>query len=190
MMRSVVKVTRFCFPVLTTRTEESKMARTWNVKNTTTYTYENLDGSRYTLHAGKDGVTKKLIKFLRADDNDVLLQDRYQQENTCYDYQHATERADDSDYDNDAVSPLEQIPDTRADIMQILYPEAEHNELILRLREAVEELTDNQRDLIHDLYGLGKSLAEVAREQNVTRGAIQDRERKILARLRKMVKFG
>ena len=55
------------------------MARTWNVKNTTTYTYENLDGTRYTLHAGKDGVTKKLIKFLKASDNEIELQERYQE---------------------------------------------------------------------------------------------------------------
>ena len=165
------------------------MARSWNVKNTTTYTYENLDGTRYTLHAGKDGVTKKLIKFLRAEDNDVLVQDRYQQENTCYDFQHAAERADNSDYDNDAVSPLEQIPDTRADIMQILYPEAEHNELILRLRAAMEELTDSQRDLIHDLYGLGKSLAEVGREQGVNRAAILYRRNRILRQLAKFLKF-
>ena len=166
------------------------MARSWNVKNTTTYTYENLDGTRYTLHAGKDGVTKKLIKFLRAEDNDVLVQDRYQQENTCYDFQHAAERADNSDYDNDAVSPLEQIPDTRADIMQILYPEAEHNELILRLREAVEELTDSERELINALYYQCKGATEIAREYNLTEGAIRKRRNKILNQLREMVKFG
>ena len=165
------------------------MARSWNVKNTTTYTYENLDGTRYTLHAGKDGVTKKLIKFLKASDNEIELQERYQEENTDYSFLNAMIGADSSpDCDEDNL--LEQIPDTRADIMQILYPEAEHNELILRLRAAMEELTDSQRELINALYYQCKGVSEIAREQGVTHWAIMDRRNKILRHLAKLVKIG
>ena len=74
--------------------------------------------------------------------------------------------------------------------MQILYPEAEHNELILRLREAVDELTDSERELINALYYQCKGATEIAREYNLTEGAIRKRRNKILNQLREMVKFG
>jgi len=51
----------------------------------------------------------------------------------------------------------------------------------------MELLTEGQRDLIYELYGFCKSMADVAREQDVTYEAIQNRRSKIFRRLKKLI---
>ena len=72
--------------------------------------------------------------------------------------------------------------------MSILFPDEEITiNMIEKLRSAITYLTDQQKDLVNALYHAKKTVSEIAREQGVTPGAIQDRRRKIFARLKKIL---
>ena len=163
------------------------MAKKWNPKDTTSYTYESVDGSKRTIRVGEDGVTEEMILFLKASDNRMSLQDRYQEKHTSYDFRNAMDRFYCSP-DPDVLCPLDQIPDPAADITRILFPEeTDDPQMIEKLCVAIEKLTMEQKELVDALYHTRKKIMEIAREQNVTSGAIQNRRRKILARLRKIL---
>ena len=154
-------------------------------KNPTEYTYESVDGTRTTLQIGKDGVTKKWLTFLMTEDAALLEQEDYWRKHLDYGYQNAQTYYE-YDPDDEAEHPLDQIPDPGADIFRILFPETpENHPLLTRVEAAMEQLTDEQRDLIYELFGLGRTIAEVAREQHVTGPAIRNRRTKILNRIQK-----
>ena len=52
----------------------------------TTYTYESADGSKSTIQAGTDGVTRKWISFLTSDDACILERTDYQRKHEDYWY--------------------------------------------------------------------------------------------------------
>lgn len=156
-------------------------------QNPTSYTYESVDGSTSTIEVGKDGVTKEMIVLLQQDDNRCYLQDLYQMRHESYKFQNAMAKYCRSG-DENAENPFYQIEDPAADISRILFPEeADDPEMLERLCKAIEQLTDNQKDMIHELYGLRKPHVEIAREQNVTPVAIRNRRDKILKRLAKLL---
>ena len=156
-------------------------------KNDTTYTYVSADGTRCTLHAGQDGVTEEMIRFLAESDREQELQERYQAEHTDYRYRNAVRRFEQLP-NEDADHPLERIADPDADILKILFPEEADDPILLqRLETAVEQLTDSQRELIQELFGLQRSIVDIAREAGVTEGAIRNRRSKILCRLKKLM---
>ena len=156
-------------------------------KNFTTYTYVSADGTRCTLHAGQDGVTEEMIRFLAENDHEQELQERYQAEHTDYRYRNAVQRFEQIP-NEDADHPLERIADPNADILKILFPEeADDSVALQKLETAMEQLTDRQRELIQVLFGMQKSLVDYAREEGVTEGAIRNRRGKILRRIRKLM---
>ena len=166
------------------------MKTTKSTKKPVTYTYQSADGSTFTLEAGKDGVTKKLIQFLEESDRKADLDERYEAEQLDWKFRNAQITYEEQG-DLLEDSPLERIADPDADIAAILFPEAEEDSLPLaRLEEAIEQLTESQKDLVHELYGLRKSMSEVAREQGVSLTAIQNRRGKILRQLGKLAKIG
>ena len=72
--------------------------------------------------------------------------------------------------------------------MGILFPDrAEDSLLLQKLEKAMEKLTEGQQDLIYELYGFCKNMADIAREQDVTLTAIQNRRNKIFRRLKKLI---
>ncbi len=153
----------------------------------TTYTYKSVDGSTRTIRVGEDGVTEEMIVLLQESDREMALQERYQEENADYSIRNAIRRFETAP-NNIIDHPLDWIADPKADIMKILFPDrAEDSLLLKKLESAIEQLTDNQRDLIYELYGFCKSMADVAREQDVTYEAIQNRRSKIFRRLKKLV---
>lgn len=153
----------------------------------TTYTYKSVDGSTRTIRVGEDGVTEEMIILLRDSDREMALQERYQEENSSYKLQNAIRRFENVP-NEDEDHPLDRIADPRADIMKILFPnKAEDSLLMKKLESAMELLTEGQRDLIYELYGFCKSMADVAREQDVTYEAIQNRRSKIFRRLKKLI---
>lgn len=163
------------------------MAKQWNPKDTTSYTYESVDGSKRTIRVGEDGVTEEMILFLKTNDNEMSLQDRRQEKHASYEFRNAMERFYCSP-DPEVLCPLDQIPDPAADIARILFPEeTDDPQMIEKLRMAIEKLTAQQKELVDALYHTRKTMADIAREQNVTHGAIRDRRRKILERLKKIL---
>ena len=152
-----------------------------------TYTYKSVDGTMITIRAGENGVTEEMIRILRESDNDMNLQERYQEENESYSYRNAVEHFEKVP-NEDEDHPLERIADGRADIMGILFPDrAEDSLLLQKLEKAMEQLTEGQQDLIYELYGFCKNMADIAREQDVTLTAIQNRRNKIFRRLKKLI---
>lgn len=158
-----------------------------NKNDNTTYTYKSVDGTTSTIRVGENGVTEDMIILLKAEDHKEELQELYQERHSSYAFKNAMRRYYQSNSDCDE-NPIEQIPDLRADIEKILFSEeAEESELLQRLCQAVEHLTDNQRDLIHELYGMKKKIVEIAQEQNVSPAAIRDRRAKIFRRIEKLI---
>ena len=89
--------------------------------------------------------------------------------------------------------PFYQITSTMGIPGALLYEEEETEDpRIVKLREFMKELTDDQVNLIYDLFGNLKTLREIAEESikpdgtHPTEQAIYGREQKILKRLRKM----
>ena len=163
------------------------MAKKWNPKVNITFTYKTVTGKYEMIHVGEDGVTQDWINFLEAEEHIVELQERYQMENTDYGFLNAT-RSHGKHPDSGYGDPLEQIPDPAADILQIICSgDAEIASEYSILKKAIEKLTSQQQDLIYELFYEQKTIAQIAREQSVTHGAIQDRRRKILTRLKNIL---
>ena len=154
-----------------------------------TYTYKFQDDASVTLEAGKDGVTKKLIVFLEESDRKFDLQKRYQEENESYAYQNAVAKYF-SPACNFSDHPMNWFADLGATIEQILFSEEEvspFETMLEKLDSVMEMLTDGQRDLIRDIYGLMKTDTEIAAEQNVSFQAIQNRRKKMMKRIEKLM---
>lgn len=156
-------------------------------KKATTYTYESVDGSKSTIRVGEDGVTEKWIAFLATDDAALLEQDDYQRKHEDYGYQNAVTRFY-RNPDDASEHPMDRFADPAADIFRILYPDvSQDSPLLTKVEAAMEKLTDEQRDLIYELFGLCRTVSEIAREQDVSRAAIQNRRTKIVNRIRKII---
>ena len=159
-----------------------------NKNDNTTYTYKSVDGTTSTIRVGENGVTEDMIILLKAEDHKEELQELYQERHSSYAFKNAMRRYYQSGNET-AENPLEQIPDPHAAIEEILFSEdADESELLQRLCQAIDHLTDNQRDLIHELYGMKKKIVEIAQEQNVSPAAIRDRRAKIFKRIEKLIK--
>lgn len=165
------------------------MAKPWKPKSSKFYSYTSVTGEIRTVTAGKDGVTEDLIVFLATEEHAEELQDRYQLENTDYDFLNAENmfrRHPNSYFGGD---PLEQIADPHADIFNILFP---NNTVNVSKREAmirrlVKKLTPQQQELIFSLYYEQKILADFARDLNLTYSAAKSRRSKILVRLKRLI---
>lgn len=153
---------------------------------TTTYTYQFQDGETTALEAGKEGVTEELILFLQISDNEMKLQTRYQRENESYTFQNAMRFH--CSHPDTTVNPIECFPDPKADIFKILFSDEKGTSKDVEMvNQIMTSLTENQRDLIWEAYGMLRGDTEIAREQNVTREAIQNRRKKIMRRVEKLL---
>lgn len=83
-----------------------------------------------------------------------------------------------------ANNPLEMIPQRRQRTVQDALRE---DPRIAQLLVAMDKLTPEQIDLVYAVYGEMKFGADVAREQGVSRQAINNRLKKIHARLAKLM---
>jgi len=156
------------------------------------FTYYFADGQSVTYRSGDVGpdgavIPEEVIVFLRESNHREYLDERYQEENTSYDFLNAQEKYDRNPDDYDAA-PINCISDPSGNILRQLFPVVEHTpRLIKLLREALPLLTETQRDLICDLYGLQRPIVDLANEQGVTEAAIRNRRNKILKRLKKLI---
>ena len=163
------------------------MANNRKAKQATTYTYQSVDGSTSTIQVGQDGVTQQWIAFLKTDDAAILEQEDYFQKHLDYGYQNAVARYQRNPEEAED-HPINQYADPAADIFRILYPEEDQDSPLLeKVETAVAQLSDAQKDLILELYGMCRTVNEVAREQNVSHTAIQNRRTKIINRIKKII---
>ena len=162
------------------------MAKQWKPKETLSYTYTSVDGSICTICVGENGVTEEDIMLLRQCDHAEELQNRYEEENLDYNYLnkiHTYEKQSDA-----GEHPIERIPDAHADIWNLLFPEPDtRDKKIASVRKAMECLTDDQVDLIFDLYGLQRVILDLGREKGVSEAAIRNRRNKILKRMKTLL---
>ena len=89
-----------------------------------------------------------------------------------------------ADQNEHANNPLEMIPQRRQRTFQDALRE---DPRIAQLLVAMDKLTPEQVDLIYAVYGEMKFGADVARDQGVSRQAINNRLKKIHARLAKLM---
>lgn len=82
--------------------------------------------------------------------------------------------------DNDKMDTLVDLStDVETDVLR----NADYN----RLYQAVQTLQPQQQELVHHVYFENRKIADVAREQGVTEGAVRDRLRKIHIHLKKLL---
>ena len=163
-------------------TEDGKLAYIfWDpeANKETTFYYE----------IGKDGITEELAILIDEDDHRQDLQERYDREKADYDFQNK-QRHHDEDEQEFAQNPVESLLANGADPQEILFPEDETpNELLFLLMEAMDKLTDAQKNLVFDRYGAMKQLEEIRQEEiaetgrEVSQQAVSNRWKKIIARL-------
>lgn len=136
----------------------------------------------------------ELVIWLDEDDHQQDLSRRYDEENLDWGMENKRARFEkgttEDEFDED---PLSQIKSNMSIPEASLFDEEETEDpRIVKLREFMKELTDDQVNLIYDLFGNLKTLREIAEESvkpdgtHPTEQAIYGREQKILKRLRKM----
>ena len=150
------------------------------------YTYRFADGTSCTVFFGEDGVRRKDILRLQRMDHAEELQERYKLAHTDYRFRNAMLRYQKHTTEMKS-SPIDWIVDEKADIWEQLYGENGYKGEFDALERAMKCLTRKQRNLVWDLYGLNKTMAEIGRKQHVTEEAIWSRRSKILRRLRKLL---
>ena len=128
------------------------------------------------------GMPEESVKVILAFDHQVQLSNRYYEEAKDY----ATEdRKASVDFRDD---PIDCIADRGPEVHELAFPETKHQDpKIAELEKAMEKLTDQQRDLINDLFGACRSMEDVAKERGVTRQAIYGQKMRIIERLRKLM---
>lgn len=162
------------------------------------YVYEIVDidtgAVRKERITPEDENTAELVIWLDEDDHQQDLRRRYDEENLDWEMENKRARFEkgttEDEFDED---PFSQIKSTMSIPGASLFngEEAEDSRIV-KLREFMKELTDDQVNLIYDLFGNLKTLREIAEESvkpdgtHPTEQAIYGREQKILKRLRKM----
>lgn len=77
-----------------------------------------------------------------------------------------------------------QLADDRADI----HSAVEEHEVKMALHKALDQLLPQQKELIQKVFFEGKSISEIAREENVYESAIRNRLNKIYKKMKKSLR--
>ena len=176
-----------------------KFHKTGN-KNRQTYTYLGLDGRKETLVSGENGITEEFILALhRMDDNEVYNNNK-------------NRKAPVQEWEKPIIEdwkrrhPSEELPErTTLSLDEIIHPSNESGDSdksvlladpsqsidedvpanVERLREVVELLTAEQRELYRMVVLEGMSLEEVGRVMHLNSNAVKCRMRRIREFIRK-----
>lgn len=154
-------------------------------KKRTNYIYYTAEGAKIVITPGEDGVTEADIQLLHAmDDAEVDEQRRYNYRVTAHlDAYHDGEGEDASDRNkylaDDTVNP-EQLMIQAED-------EAEHQDMLDKLRMAMDCLLPQQKELFKKVYLEKRTNTEIAAEEGITEAAIRGRLKKLQERLRKLL---
>lgn len=183
-----------------TRKRKSKYDpnRTCYMAGDGSYVYEFIDidtgAVRRERITSEDESTAEFVIMLDEDDHQQDLRRRYDEENLDWEMENKRARfakgTTEDEFDED---PFSQIKSSMGIPGASLGDEDKTEDpRIVKLREFMKELTDDQINLIYDLFGNLKTLREIAEDSvkpdgtHPTEQAIYGREQKILKRLRKM----
>lgn len=152
-------------------------------KKRTNYIYYTAEGTKIVITPGEDGVTEADIELLHTmDDEEVDEQRRYDYRVTTHlDAYHDGEEEAANDRNkylvDDTGNPEHLIVEAEN--------EAEHQDMLDKLRKAMEFLLPQQRELFKKVYLERRSNTDIAAEEGVTEAAIRNRLKKLHERLRK-----
>ena len=147
------------------------------------YTYVWVDGTRTTLVAGQDGVTKEFIELLHEMDSKGVNAERREK-------RKAPKYIEDifsEDVPNDKNNLLRDSRYDPAEMMQVKADAEERERQLVKLQEALKALSEKQRETIKKLFFEGKSLVEIAVEEGVSGVAVIKRRDAALVNLKKFL---
>ena len=186
-----------CLPRPGGKDKTMKFHKTGN-KNRQTYTYLGLDGRKETLVPGENGITEEFILALhRMDDNEVYNNNKNRKapvqewekpiiedwkrwhpgEELPERYNVTLDMLTDTD-DTDCIG------DKGAVLLEMAVDEKEIPADVERLREVVELLTADQKELYRMVVLEGMSLEDASKEMGISEGAVQKR----MVRIRESIK--
>ncbi len=151
--------------------------------NRTNYVYYFNDGTSYTITPGDNEGNAIIISQLHGMDDDELDAQRREAYHcpVHYDGYHDGDDADDRNpyLEDDTYNPLQQILTSIA--------EEERSSRMAKLKVALSELTDKQKDTVVKKFYRGMTNVAIAAEEGVTEAAIRNRLKKIFASLAKKI---
>ena len=152
-------------------------------KKRTNYIYYTAEGTKIVITPGEDGVTEADIELLHTmDDEEVDEQRRYDYRVTSHlDAYHDGEE----EAANDRNKYLADDTGNPEHLIVEAENEAEHQDMLDKLRKAMEFLVPQQRELFKKVYLERRSNTDIAAEEGVTEAAIRNRLKKLHERLRK-----
>ena len=161
------------------------------------YKYWDMDTKRIKterIEINKDSYVDWTVVFDDLDYNSDL-NDRYESELHDKRFDAKLAQYEANPYDDYVTNPWEIIGGKCNGAEEILFSEAKpDNEKTALVRRAVEEkLTDNQKNLYYDHFGMNKKLVEIAREEGEQTGkvpsnsAMNNRKNKILEKISKFL---
>ena len=150
------------------------------------YAYYPACGEPVYITPGVD-VSEDVIIMLQEMDREAELTERYEMEHRDdLALRKAMEAADPNESADE--DPIAKIPDPAADICSLLFGEENQPvELRCALEEALTKLTPQQIDYIYDRFGLGLTEIEIAARDGVTKQAVNNRQKKLFNRIRKLI---
>lgn len=154
--------------------------------NRTNYIYYFNDGTSYTITPGKNGKNTIFISELHNMDDEEVDAERYEEYHCPVHYDNYKDgKGDDADdrnpyLEDETYNPLAQILKSIAD--------DERSALMERLKVALSELTDKQKDTVVKKFYRNMTNVQIAAEEGVTEAAIRNRLKKIYATLGKKLK--
>ncbi|NMB97434.1 MAG: sigma-70 family RNA polymerase sigma factor [Clostridiaceae bacterium] len=160
-----------------------KRAYKTSQKKRTNYIYYTAEGTKIVITPGEDGVTEADIELLHTmDDEEVDEQRRYNYRVTTHlDAYHDGEE----EAANDRNKYLADDTGNPEHLIVEAENEAEHKDMLDKLRKAMECLLPQQKDLFKKVYLERRSNTDIAAEEGVTEAAIRNRLKKLHERLRK-----
>ncbi len=152
-------------------------------KDRTNYNYYTATGEKIELTP--DDVGSDWIALLHEDDDATIDAERREQYHVPLRYDSLTNSDGDADgldekldfMADPTLNPLERIIEG--------ITQQEHQEMLVKLKDAIESLQPQQKDLIHKVFFEGRTCTSIAAEDGVSKAAISNRLKKIYAALGK-----
>lgn len=154
-------------------------------KNRPNYIYFTADGKKFILNPGEDGVTEEMIMLLHKWDDEEVNASR--RENY-----HAPVRFE--SYSDDEGISLEgrnsYLGDSSVDPLEKMMEAINEEEMkikISNLKDAINTLTEKQKETVFKKFYLNMTNTAIANEERVSEAAIRNRLSKIFKNLEKKI---